>query len=68
MNEIRSHRDLIVWQKSVELAVMVYRVADRLNAKERFGLWSQVTRAAASVPLNIAEGRGRRGSREFGNF
>lgn len=47
---------------------MVYRVADTLSANERFGLWSQVTRAATSVPLNIAEGRGRRGPREFGNF
>ena len=68
MSDIRSHRDLVAWQKAVDLAVLVYRVCERLPERERFGLWSQATRAAASIPMNIAEGRGRQGSREFANF
>lgn len=68
MGDIRSHRDLLVWQKAVDLAVIVYRVAEALPAAERFGLWSQMTRSATSVSFNIAEGRGRQGSREFANF
>ncbi len=68
MTDIRSHRDLTVWQKAVDLSVLVYRVADCLPSKEQYGLWSQVTRAATSVPFNIAEGRGRQGTREFANF
>ena len=51
----------------MELATLVYRVAEKLPERERFGLWSQLTRAASSIPLNIAEGRGRQGSREFAN-
>ena len=64
----RSHRDLVVWQKAVDLSVLVYEAARRLPPEERFGLWSQLTRAAASVPMNIAKGRGRQGRREFANF
>jgi len=64
----RSHRDLVVWQKAVDLSVLVYEAGRRLPPEERFGLWSQLTRAAASVPMNIAEGRGRQGTREFANF
>lgn len=64
----RSHRDLVVWQKAVDLSVLVYEAARQLPPEERFGLWSQLTRAAASVPMNIAEGRGRQGPREFANF
>lgn len=68
MSDIRSHRDLVVWQKAVELAVLIYKAAESLPPKERFGLWSQMTRAASSVPMNIAEGCGRQGAREFANF
>jgi four helix bundle protein len=67
MPDIRSHRDLVVWQKAMDLATLVYRAADSLPSREQFGLWSQVTRAATSIPLNIAEGRGRQGNREFAN-
>ncbi len=64
----KSHRDLIVWQKAMTLAVAVYRLADAFPRSEQFGLTSQVTRAAVSIPANIAEGRGRTGLREFANF
>jgi four helix bundle protein len=54
-----SYRDLLVWQRAMDLAVEVYVVTKDLPADERFGLRSQARRAAASVPSNIAEGKGR---------
>lgn len=65
---IRSYRDLIVWQKSMDLTVAVYRLSRQLPAAERFGLMSQVQRAAASVPANIAEGHERRSRGDFRRF
>jgi four helix bundle protein len=52
----KSFRDLVVWQKSHALALQVYRVSVRYPKSELYGLTSQVRRAAASVPANIAEG------------
>jgi four helix bundle protein len=57
--EIRSHRDLIVWQKSVDLAVETYRMTRLLPPEERFILRPQMLRAAISIPSNIAEGHGQ---------
>ena len=66
--KIESHRDLIVWQKSVELVVECYRVTGSFPADERFGLTSQLRRSAVSVPANIAEGKGRGTTNNFVNF
>ena len=52
-------RKLVAWQRSMELTLEVYRLAKGMPAHERFGLTSQLRRAAASVPTNIAEGYGR---------
>lgn len=68
MSDIRSHRDLIVWQKGMALAVEAYRLAALLPPEERYGVASQITRAAVSVPANIAEGHGRAGTKEYANF
>lgn len=68
MSPGRSYRELVAGQKAMDLAEATYRLASQLPERERFGLWSQLTRAAASVPMNIAEGRGRQRSREFANF
>jgi four helix bundle protein len=65
---IRSHRDLIVWQKSMELVVAVYRATRGFPREETYGLTSQARRAAASIPANIAEGQGRRLTKEFQQF
>jgi four helix bundle protein len=66
---VRSHRDLVVWQKAMDLVVLVYGLAQRFPRAEQYGLVSQITRAAVSVPANIAEGNGRRGSRrEYSHF
>jgi len=53
---IESHRDLVVWQKSMDLAVAAYRFTDAFPVHARYGLTSQLRRSAASVPANIAEG------------
>lgn len=53
---INDYRDLIVWQKAVDLAELVYRLVKRFPVAERYGLSSQLTRAAVSVASNIAEG------------
>ena len=61
----RNYRDLIAWQKAMELTVEVYRATSKYPAGERFGLQSQMRSAAVSVPSNIAEGQGRRSSGAF---
>lgn len=58
--EVKSFQDLIVWQKSMDLAVQVYEVSKQLPDSEKFGLTNQMRRAAVSVPSNIAEGWGRK--------
>lgn len=65
---IRSHRDLIVWQKAMDLVVNVYALSEAFPKTETYGLTSQVRRAACSIPANIAEGQGRRLPGEFLNF
>jgi four helix bundle protein len=62
---IKSYKDLLVWQKGVNLVKMVYQVTKEFPSDERFGLMSQMRRAAISVPSNIAEGQSRRTTGEF---
>ena len=64
----RRHHDLIAWQRAVELVKAVYKLAETLPDSERFGLVSQMRRAAVSVPSNIAEGHGRGSSKAFLSF
>lgn len=64
---IRTFRDLLVWQKAIQLAITVYRVTQAFPNEEKYGLTSQVRRAAVSVSSNIAEGHARQG-REFAHF
>jgi len=61
----RSYRDLIAWQKAIELVTETYCARQSFPDSERFGLTSQLRRAAVSVPSNIAEGQGRQFTREF---
>ena len=56
---IQSYKDLRVWQLAMDLAVAAYQVTKPFPSEERYGLTSQIRRAAASVPANIAEGYGR---------
>jgi four helix bundle protein len=62
---INSYRDLRVWQESMALAESCYRLTRAFPREEMFGLSSQVRRAVASIPANIAEGYGRENTRTF---
>jgi four helix bundle protein len=68
LRKVRSHRDLIVWQKAMDLVDMIYKASARFPAFEGFGLRSQITRSAVSIPANIAEGQARATSKDFANF
>src|SRR2546422_6495438 len=65
---VRSHRDLIVWQKAMDMVDAVYDLTEAFPRKERYALIPQLTRAAVSVPANIAEGQARVTPRDFANF
>jgi four helix bundle protein len=64
----RGYRDLVVWQKGITLAKEIYLLTKKLPTDEKFGLVSQMRRAAVSVPSNIAEGQARRTTGEFIQF
>jgi four helix bundle protein len=64
----KSYRDLEVWQRSMEVARQVYDATCNFPNEEKFGLTSQMRRAAVSVPSNIAEGHARSGTGEFLQF
>src|SRR5207245_3828461 len=64
----RSYKDLIVWQKGIALAKLVYRLTQRFPSEEKFGIIAPMRRAAVSVPSNIAEGQARHTTGEFIQF
>jgi four helix bundle protein len=65
---IKNYKDLIVWQKSMDLVEDVYRLTSRFPAEEKFGLVVQLRRAVVSVPSNIAEGHSRTGDKDYVRF
>jgi four helix bundle protein len=64
-DDIRSYRDLAVWQRGMEITEGVYRLTSGFPTEEKFGLTSQLRRAASSVPANIAEGHARSSTKDF---
>jgi four helix bundle protein len=66
--EIRSHKDLNVWQLSMELVTDIYRLTETFPKEEMYGLSNQMRRAAVSVPSNIAEGAARNSKKEYIQF
>ena len=65
---MNSYRDLIVWQKSIELVTLIYKLVDSFPKEEKYSLISQIKRSAISVPSNIAEGYGRNYSKDYSRF
>ena len=61
-------KELLVWQKSVDLAVDIYSLTKKFPNEERYGLIAQMNRSAVSIPSNIAEGAGRNTANEFNHF
>jgi four helix bundle protein len=67
-SEIRNYRDLVVWQRGMDIALAVYKITKTFPDVERFGLTSQLRRASVSVPANIAEGHARSSTKDYLRF
>ena len=65
---MRPHQNLEAWNQALEFVINVYKLTERFPKEERYGLTSQVRRAAVSIPANIAEGAGRHSKKEFAHF
>lgn len=68
MGTVKSFRDLVVWQRSVELCLALYKLTQQFPREETYGLTSQLRRAGVSVASNIAEGFGRRSRSDYRSF
>ena len=65
---MNSYKELIVWQRSIDLVIQIYKVTKAFPKEEMYGLTSQMQRVAVSIPSNIAEGHERNSSKEFVQF
>jgi four helix bundle protein len=65
---MKTHKDLIVWQKSMDLVVLVYQHTNNFSKEELYGIISQMRRTSVSIPSNIAEGHGRFSDKELVRF
>ncbi len=65
---MRNYKDLLVWEKAHNLTLAIYKSTRNFPADERFGLTTQMRRASASIPANLAEGCGRSSDGEMGRF
>lgn len=65
---MNNYKELKVWQKSMELVEVVYKLTSTFPKEEKYGLTSQIQRSSISIPSNIAEGAGRNSDKEFRNF
>ncbi|MBL4625532.1 MAG: four helix bundle protein [Flavobacteriales bacterium] len=61
-------KDLLIWQKTVDLALLIYKATESFPTEEKFGLASQIRKSAISIPSNISECAGRNGNKEFNQF
>ena len=68
LGTVHTHKNLDVWKKSIQLVLDLYRMTVTFPDEERFGLTSQIRRAAASIPANIAEGCARGSTKEYVKF
>ncbi len=65
---MKTHRDLKVWNNSIDLVTKIYKITSDFPKEELFGITSQIRRAAVSIPSNIAEGAARTSRKEFRKF
>lgn len=65
---VSTYKDLVVWQKSMELIKYIYELTEKLPEAEKFALTSQIRRSAISIPSNISEGKYRGSNKEFKRF
>lgn len=61
-------KKLLFWERAYNLSLMIYKETESFPKEERYGLTSQIRRAAISIPINISEGAGRNSNKEFANF
>lgn len=68
MEQIRTHKDLKVWQKSIDLVMLVYALTKKYPKEELYAITNQMRRCTTSIPANMAEGSGRKNKNEFIHF
>jgi four helix bundle protein len=68
LDKIKSYKDLLIWQKGIDLTVDVYELIKQFPNEEKYALSQQMKRGAVSIPSNIAEGWGRKTDKSFGYF
>ena len=68
MGEIKSYKDLLIWQKGIKIVCLVYQLVKSFPKEELYALSSQLKRASVSIPSNIAEGYGRNTDKSFSHF
>ncbi|MFY8065513.1 MAG: four helix bundle protein [Flavobacterium sp.] len=68
MKEIKSYKDLLIWQKGIKIVILVYQLVKSFPKEEIYALTSQLKRASVSIPSNIAEGYGRNSDKSFSHF
>ena len=68
MREIKTHKDLVVWQKSIDFVMLIYSLTKQYPKEELYALTNQIRRCVTSIPANIAEGSGRKNIGELIQF
>ncbi|MEO8516527.1 MAG: four helix bundle protein, partial [Flavobacterium sp.] len=68
MSEIKSYKDLLIWQKGIEIVCMTYKLVSSFPKDELYALSSQIKRSSVSIPSNIAEGYGRQSTQSYIQF
>ena len=68
MKEIKSYKDLLIWQKGIKIVILVYQLVKSFPKEEIYAITSQLKRASVSIPSNIAEGYGRNSDKSFSHF
>jgi four helix bundle protein len=68
MSAIQSYKDLLIWQKGIQIVVLTYKLAKSFPQEELYALTSQIKKASVSIPSNIAEGYGRNTEKSLSHF